>query len=243
MTSGRRAWIRRGGGGLAGVLASVAAAMALAGCDDGATSSSPSGRGPTTTPAAIVSPASTPIEPATTAATTAEATQPASSTMNINGHLTTFPAARVRLESDGQNLVALLYSNDPREALKSNYAGNSFYLRMVLDIDDASKLNDARWTYTAPSSGAGDRDREADSPYGIFLGGRKIALQPFDVKARFKVEGGDATTTTSPPSSTGGATTVLLQGSFRILDESPGRGPAQVLPVTGELPVQVDVQR
>jgi hypothetical protein len=108
--------------------------------------------------------------------------------MNINGHLTTFPAARLRVESDGQNLVALLYSNDPREALKSNYAGNSFYLRMVLEIDDVAKLNDARWSYTAPSSGAGDR--EADSPYGIFLGGRKIALQPFDVKARFKVDGG-----------------------------------------------------
>jgi hypothetical protein len=167
--------------------------------------------------------------------------------MNINGHLTTFPAARVRLESDGRNLVALLYSNDPREALKSNYAGNSFYLRMVLDIDDASKLNDARWSYTAPSSGG---DREADSPYGIFLGGRKIALQPFDVKARFKVEsadasggggGGGASPTTNP--SGGGATTVLLSGQFRILDDTPGRGPAQVLPVTAELPVQVDAQR
>jgi hypothetical protein len=36
---------------------------------------------------------------------------------------------------------------------------------------------------------------------------------------------------------------VLISGTFRILDDSPGRGPAQVLPVTAELPVQVDAQR
>jgi hypothetical protein len=161
--------------------------------------------------------------PATAPATAPAATQPASSLMNINGHMTIFPAARLRLDSDGQHVVALLYSDDPRDALKDNYTGNSFYLRMVLDIDEPAKLADAQWTYTAPSSS----ERE-DSPYGIFLGGRKIALQPFDVRGMFKVndEG----------------TMVLVSGQFQILDDTPGRGPAQVLPIAAELPVRVEAE-
>jgi hypothetical protein len=136
--------------------------------------------------------------------------------------VTAFPPARLRLDSDGQNVIALLYSDDPREALKSNYTGNSFYLRMVLDVTDPSKLAEATWNYTAPSSG----DREADSPYGVFLGGRKIALQPFQVAARFKVEGD--------------ATRALIVGKFQVLDDTPGRGPAEILPVSAELLVRID---
>ncbi|MEA2711135.1 MAG: hypothetical protein QOF78_3736 [Phycisphaerales bacterium] len=193
------------------------AAVAI-GCDDrsGSTAPAPGGAPPVTTAPITTGPATT------ASAIEAVATQPATSLMNINGHLTVFPPARLRLESDGQNVIALLYSDDPREALKSNYTGNSFYLRMVLDITDPEKLPDATWTYTAPSSG----DREADSPYGVFLGGRKIALQPFKVNARFRVEGD--------------AATALLMGNFQVLDDTPGRGPAQVLPVSAELPVKID---
>jgi hypothetical protein len=204
----------------------MVAALAL-GCDDGSRSSksTPSTPAPATAPAAASAGAA--AGPATTASAAVGvdgvvATQPASSLMNINGHMMTFPPARLRVESDGQNVVALLYSDDPREALKSNYTGNSFYLRMVLDITDPSKLPDASWNYTAPSSS----EREADSPYGIFLGGRKIALQPFKVSARFKTESD--------------TTSALLIGNFQVLDDAPGRGPAQVLPVSAELPVRID---
>jgi hypothetical protein len=206
------------------ISAAVGVLLAVAvGCDDGG-----NGNGGTNTPGpgpiAPVSATPATSAPATTAAAAIDptATQPATSMMNINGHVTVFPAARLRLESDGQNVVALLYSDDPREALNSKYTGNSFYLRMVLDIADPQKLADATWNYTAPSSG----DREADSPYGVFLGGRKIALQPFKVSARFKVEGD--------------ATTALLIGNFQVLDDTPGRGPAQVLPVSAELPARID---
>ena len=199
-------------------------AVATIGCDD---RSHPAAPGPGQSAPATTATAAPAVTGGGAAATTASAveavsTQPASSLMNINGHLTSFPPARLRLESDGQNVVALLYSDDPREALKSNYTGNSFYLRMVLDIADPTKLADASWNYTAPSSS----DREADSPYGIFLGGRKIALQPFKVSARFKTEGD--------------ATSALLMGNFQVLDDTPGRGPAQVLPVSAELPVRID---
>jgi len=201
----------------------IVAAGLLAGCDDGSRSSTPaggsSGSATTTTNPAITT------APATTASSTEPgATQPAVSMMNINGHMTAFPPARLRLDSDGQNVIALLYSDDPREALKSNYTGNSFYLRMVLDVTDPAKLAGATWNYTAPSSGS---DREADSPYGIFLGGRKIALQPAKVSARFKVDGE--------------VTSALILGNFQVLDDTPGRGPAQVLPVSAELPVRIDI--
>ena len=199
----------------------AAAALGVGGCDGGGGSDAPS---PGPVPPVTTAPSDT--APATTAAATEPvATQPATSLMNINGHLTVFPPARLRLESDGQNVDALLYSDDPREALKRNYTGNSFYLRMALDITDPEKLADANWNYTAPSAG----DREADSPYGIFLGGRKIALQPFMAGARIKVEGEE--------------TTVLLLGNFQVLDDTPGRGPAQVLPVSAELAVQIDPQQ
>ena len=211
----------------------ISAAMGLllavaVGCDDGSGGEGSGGNVPNPGPIAplTTAPATTaPTTAATTAAGAVEptATQPATSLMNINGHLTVFPPARLRLESDGQNVIALLYSDDPREAIKSNYTGNSFYLRMVLDIQDPQKLADATWNYTAPSSGG---DRDADSPYGVFLGGRKIALQPFKVSGRFKTEGD--------------ATTAMLIGNFQILDDTPGRGPAQVLPVSAELPVRVD---
>lgn len=207
------------------ISAAVGLLLAVAvGCDNGdagggaADAPSPGPIAPLTTAPAATAPATTAaasIDPTTS-------TQPATSMMNINGHVTVFPPARLRLESDGQNVVALLYSDDPREAIKSNYAGNSFYLRMALDIADPEKLNDATWNYTAPS---GD-DREADSPYGVFLGGRKIALQPFKVSARFKTDGD--------------GTVAMLMGNFTVLDDTPGRGPAQVLPVSAELPVRVE---
>ena len=84
------------------------------------------------------------------ATSAAPATRPAS-LININGVATVFPPARMRLEHDGEHLVALLFSDDPREALKNNYTGNSFYLRMQLDIGDAAELAQTEWRFQAPS--------------------------------------------------------------------------------------------
>ena len=170
------------------------------------------------------------VAPATTPATkpmpaTAPATQPVSSVMNIGGHASVFPPARLRLETDGLHLIALLFSDDPRDALKDNYTGNSFYLRMELDIDDPAKLADATWQYATRSTS----ERE-DSPYGIYLGGRKVRLSPFQVTGRFKVNQGEPT----------GVTSVLFSGQFIIVDESTRRGPAQVVLVAAEMPVKVD---
>src|SRR5258705_264153 len=78
----------------------------------------------------------------------------------------------------------------------------------------------ARRHYPAPSGG----DRE-DSPYGIYLGGKKLQLQPFEVQGAFKVneEG----------------TAALISGQFQVVDDSTGRGPPQLIVVAANLPVRV----
>ncbi len=194
---------------------SIVAAL-IAGCDRAPVQAVSPNAAPATVPATA---------PTTTAAViTPAATQPATSLININGHSTVFPAARMRIETDGQHVVALVFSDDPKDALKDNYTGNSFYLRMELDIDSAEKLADANWHYTAPSSSTSDRE---DSPYGIYLGGRKIQLQPYDVMGRFKIADG--------------ITSVLLSGQFQIVEEAATRGPPQLVPMGADLPVRVDM--
>ena len=210
MTGLRVAMILRGA-----LMMSVVVLFAAAGCDRPQPQAAP--------PVPAPSPAQPPAT-ATAPATTTASTQPAGSVIHINNQRTIFPPARLRVESDGQHLVALLFTDDPKDALKDSYTGNSFYLRMELDVDDADKLAEARWHYTAPSSG----DRE-DSPYGIYLGGRKVQLQPFDVWGAFKVDGEN--------------TFVQLSGQFQVVDESAGRGPPQLVLVAAvDLPVRVQTE-
>ena len=175
-------------------------------------------------PASPATPATPATAPAAAPATTTASTRPANSLLNIDGRTVVFPAARLRLESDGQHLVALLFSDDPKDALKDNYTGNSFYLRMELDVADADKLADAHWHYTAPSSG----DRE-DSPYGVYLGGKKLQLQPLDVYGKFKLDEE--------------GTAVLISGQFQVVDDSAGRGPPQLVVVAANLPVRVQATK
>jgi hypothetical protein len=125
------------------------------------------------------------------------------------------------LEQEDDKIVATLYSDDPKEALKPNYTGNSFYLRMPLEISDAADLPQAQWQYQA-RSGA-ERD---DLPYGIFLRGRQTQLQPFDVRATFARDGNDVL--------------VTLSGQFQIIDASTTRGPVRVTPVAAELNGRID---
>lgn len=170
---------------------------------------------PAPTPVAV--PAS---QPATAPATEPADTQPVTALMNVNGHSSVFPAARMRISRDTDHLVATLFSDDPREALKDNYTGNSFYLKMDLDIDDPALLDQTQWHYQAPSSG----DRE-DSAYGIFLAGRNTQLAPYDVRARFRRENADDVT-------------VFIAGQFQVVETS--NGPAKMVPVAAELVAHVD---
>ena len=160
----------------AGLVLSVAA---LVGCDGGDPSTTPGGGGnarPTTGATSAGNGnggSTTTTSPATTQAA-------AESLINIDGNLVLFPGAKLRIDEADGKTVARLFSDDPKgAALDENYDGNSFYLQIELDEDDAKNLNGVELTYKAPSS---ERD---DTPYGIFLEGRRWVLQPADVRVTF----------------------------------------------------------
>jgi hypothetical protein len=177
------------------------------GCDQPAPSA-PTSPPPTSTTA-----------PASAPATTRASARP-SATMNVNGTPFVFPPARIRLDEEDGHVVALLYSDDPREALKDNYTGNSFYLRMELDITAPADLAAARWHFAAPSTA-----QQEDSPYGVFLTGRKIQLQPYKVDAAFKRDGD---------------VTLVLVGQFQLLDSKPEHSPPRMVVVEAKLSAKLD---
>jgi hypothetical protein len=174
--------------------------------------------GPATQPAAAVASAD-PLA-ATTAPVDAAATQPTASALSIRGKLVSFPPAVLRLEEDDGGITCLLYSDDPKTAMEDGYDGNSYYLRFPLDIDDPARLPTAVWTYKATTS------QPEESPYGIFLEGRRWQLHPDDVRVEFQG------TPDAPP------VTVWLGGMFRAVntidDPHPGQQHPQVT-VMGKL--------
>jgi len=163
----------------AGLILSVAALM---GCDRADEGVAPGEvvSGPTTNNAT-----STGNGGATTTTSPATTQSAAESLINIDGNLVLFPGAKLRIDEADGKTVARLFSDDPKgAALDENYDGNSFYLQIELDEDDAKDLNGVELTYKAASS---ERD---DTPYGIFLEGRRWVLQPADVRVAF--EGGSS---------------------------------------------------
>src|SRR4051794_2348301 len=101
MTGGRAEMILRGSGiAIAGCL------LATMGCDRSQQAATPA-------PAnAAAAPAVAPVV-ATAPATTTASTQPLATHIQINDRMVVFPPARLRIESDGQHLVALLFTDDP----------------------------------------------------------------------------------------------------------------------------------
>jgi hypothetical protein len=157
----------------------------LAGCDS---RQEPGRQTPATLPTATSSAAPANSFPATMPAATEASsdaappisTQPASSQLTIDGRVFSFPSAKLRVGRGDQSVVAYLYSDDPKAALKDDYVGNHFELMMKLeDVQDPHQIYMASWQYKAPS-----RDY-INEPYGIFLEGMKYQLQPLDVSAHF----------------------------------------------------------
>jgi hypothetical protein len=127
-----------------------------------------------------------------------------------------FPPAVLRLADEDGRVVALLFSDDPKSAMDDGYDGNSYYLQIPLDIDDPSALHGATWTFKANTS------EPDDSPYGVFLEGRRWQLHPDDVRVEF-----DGAINASP-------VTVWIGGTFLAVDTT-GATPSQRVPVAGKL--------
>ncbi len=167
---------------------------------------------PTTEPA--VAPATQPGDATDPVEVTARVEQPAFITITDDeGESVTyeFPPARLYLKAEpaeagdvegGPRVRALVYSDDPPEALRSDWKKHSFYFEMDLALPVATSdavaaklaegepvgprdLDYAEWSYTAPSG------KKSDGPSGIFLntgggtGGGELQLQPGDVLVTF----------------------------------------------------------
>ena len=178
-------------------------------------------------PVARTAPATAPVGDATLVAqvTTQPATEPASTqprvvTMLIDGRKVQFPPARLVLKTKG-GVHALVFSDDPPDAIRDDYGGNSFYFDMPLDIDAPDQLATTKWIFKAPTS------ERSDTVSGIYLDGRKKHLQPFDVVAEFDQEPGRPVK-------------VFLSGQFLWFgaDDDPA-SPGQLIIVSAELEAPV----
>jgi hypothetical protein len=185
------------------------------GCDRSAKSPS----APTAAAPAATAPAGHTAIPATTQAST----RPTESFMKINGRLMAFPRARLKVEDDGPHLNVLLFSDDPPQAIKDDYNGNSFYLQMVLDVADLKDLHLATWRHQARS-----QERE-DTPFGIYLSGRKAQLQPYNVNASFSP--GEHNTSI-----------VHVWGNFLMWNNAEATELPQSVSLNADLPVQVEAE-
>lgn len=143
--------------------------------------------------------------------------------MLIDGRRVEFPPAKLAVRTRGGQVLAVLYSDDPPEAIHDSYTGNSFYIEMLLDIADPNELATAHWSFKAPSS-----DR-TDTVTGIYLDGRKRQLQPSDVVVQF-----DGSTT---------PLTVVLRGTFLLFEASQDHTiPGRLVPVAGDLEANVTIK-
>jgi hypothetical protein len=167
--------------------------------------------GPATAPAPRVVVAPLPAsEPAAAVDNT-----PDSCVMIINQQPVDFPPARLRVKETDGNVVAFLYSDDPKDALNDDYRGNGFYFKMNLDVPDVN-FDRATWMHRSESN------ERMDSPYGIFLNGHRRQLQPLNVRVRFM------------PSASG-PIKVEMAGTFLSVDPQDELAATQVVPVAAWL--------
>jgi hypothetical protein len=167
-----------------------------------------------TTPSTQASHPATSPEPATT-----QAAAPVPAVITINQKRYAFPPAIVQLRSRDQKLDAILLSDDPKDAIKPDYHGNSFYIQIPAQATDVKDLSSAPWRYTAPSS------ERSDSPDGIFLDGNRLQLQPADMSIRIEGEGP--------------AMTVFLSGNFQMFDTHDDKSEPKLVAVSATLAARV----
>jgi hypothetical protein len=210
--------------------ASVVGILLLAGCDDRPKSNVKTSQPPAASSAQVASATEPkPVEPSATQ-TKPPATQPAEtphSTFQIQDARTgqtmafDFPLARLHIDRDAKK--AVLYSDDPKNAIDSKYTGNGYYLEIPLTDDSLQMLNGYQWHYKAASS------EHQDSTDGIFLKGQRYHLQPSDVTVTF--------TGASP------MVIVNVQGSFYQFDMNQSTLEGKLMKVQGSVNATVDAAK
>lgn len=214
-----RAWARRRINFLLSllILTTIVGLPGLTGCERSPVAA------PTTAPSGT--------DAATPAVTSSDpAPEPSPSHVTINQRRYTFPPAKLQLQTKDGSVTALLYSDDPPTAIDDNYAGNSYYLAVPLELTeltDVKELNAATWRYRAPTS-----DR-TDTLYGIFLEGARVQLQPIDVSVQFQVDAeGEQRTIV-----------VWLAGTFKMYDTLAAHDVGDLVPVAAKLMPTLEQRR
>jgi hypothetical protein len=171
---------------------------------------------------ASVPPAATPVTSPTTIASAA--TAPATAFMMIDQQRVDFPPAKLRISDSDGRVVALLHSDDPRDAISDRYTGNSFYFEMALDAPTPAEFVSSVWHFTAPTIDRGE------TPFGVFLDGHRRQLQPLDVSIEF-----DAT---DDPTNT----TVWITGRFLHVHVQDSAQPASTVSVAARLTARTSLK-
>jgi hypothetical protein len=137
-----------------------------------------------------------------------------------------FPPARLRLVGKADEPVtALLFSDDPKEAINKDWAGDRFYLQFPLQgVSDAHKVDGAEWWFQASAS------EHEETPNGIFMKGDRFHFEPFNVRVR--LEGKPAT----------GAMSVQIAGQFFQYDTANPNTPPRLVNVRGILLPKVEIR-
>jgi hypothetical protein len=151
---------------------------------------------------------------------TAGDTQPANAYLTVDGKITEFPPARLRLTKTAEGITGLLFSDDPRNAVSAEYKGNSFLFELPLQISDPADIHRASYAYKA------DDSEPAELTNGVFLQGTRYHLQPQDIAIRFDGEGKKVM--------------AQLAGRFLVVRKD-GNPPGQVAAVQGTLYTTAEV--
>lgn len=160
------------------------------------------------------SPKTTPQSPQVSPATL-PATQPARepSSMMIDQARVEFPPVLLRLSREDNQFILLLCSDDPKEAFKDDYRGNSFYIELPVTTEEALALSGKTWVIKTRSS------ERTESLNGIFLDGNRKQLQPDQVT--FRIDGDDP------------EMTLTMGGTFLEFDTRDEKIPPRLVPVSG----------
>jgi hypothetical protein len=130
-----------------------------------------------------------------------------------------FPPAVLRTRVHDGQLIAVLMSDDPKDAVDDNYHGNSFYLEMPMDGAEMKDLPGFVYRYVAPTN------ERSDSLNGIFLDGNRQQLQPLRIQVKF--EGAEPTMSVS------------ISGHFLQVDTKDETVPTREAQVTARLEAEV----
>jgi hypothetical protein len=135
-----------------------------------------------------------------------------------------FPPARLRLNVKGDDgASAMLFSDDPKEAISKNWAGDRYYFQMDLPyVQGLQQLDGARFGYQMSPN------EQEESPNGVFLKGDRYHLEPANAVIRF--DG-------APPH-----VTVQVWGQFLQYDSTDPKSPPVVVTVQGVLMPKVEAK-